>query len=343
MHFTAIRRRLPVLSALIAAAGLLASTTRAQTYKIDDGVPGYSLSYQLPDDFCWLNVLDANGTETITSIEIMFGDIPDGTPVTLCLWRDLSGFGDVSTGLLLSSTTSVVRNSNQPVFNTYYITPATVTGKFFVGAFLSTDAPWSPARMDPNTPTLQRAWFCAAYGPGTFDPTFLGNWQMYSVSTIGVPGVFMVRANGSDGPTPSVYCTSKVDSAGCSPTVGFNGTSSASAGSGFTVSASSVLNQKNGQFFYGLSGQQLLPFGGGTLCVRPPHRRTPLQNSGGAMGAPDCSGSYAIDFNAWIAGGADPALVPGVAVDGQFWSRDPGFAPPDNVGLTQGAHFGIGP
>jgi hypothetical protein len=30
-------------------------------------------------------------------------------------------------------------------------------------------------------------------------------------------------------------------------------------------------------------------------------------------------------------------------IDGQYWSRDPGFAPPNNVGLTDAVHAVIGP
>jgi hypothetical protein len=47
------------------------------------------------------------------------------------------------------------------------------------------------------------------------------------------------------------------------------------------------------------------------------------------------------DFNAWIASGADPALISGVEVWAQFYSRDPGFAPPNNVNLTEALDFVI--
>jgi hypothetical protein len=76
---------------------------------------------------------------------------------------------------------------------------------------------------------------------------------------------------------------------------------------------------------YGTSGESSLPWIGGTLCVRPPLRRTPLQNAGGnAAPALDCSGAFALDFNAWTATGADPALFPGQHVRAQCYSRDPG-------------------
>ncbi len=54
-----------------------------------------------------------------------------------------------------------------------------------------------------------------------------------------------------------------------------------------------------------------------------PTRRTPLQNSGGSTTGTDCSGTFAFDLNSRIQAGSDPALVPGVFVYSQYWSRDP--------------------
>ena len=36
-------------------------------------------------------------------------------------------------------------------------------------------------------------------------------------------------------------------------------------------------------------------------------------------------------------------LTAGTAVFGQFWSRDPGFAAPNNIGLTDAILFNIAP
>jgi hypothetical protein len=68
--------------------------------------------------------------------------------------------------------------------------------------------------------------------------------------------------------------------------------------------------------------------------------RTSIQNSGGS---PACGGAFSFDFNAYIASGADPALVSGQQVWSQYWSRDPGFAPPDNTNLTDAVEFTIQP
>lgn len=125
-------------------------------------------------------------------------------------------------------------------------------------------------------------------------------------------------------PPPATYCTAKVNSLGCTPAIGSSGTPSASAGSGFTIGATGVLNNKNGVLFYSTVGAQAVTFQGGFLCTSPPNRLTAVQHSGGNPPPSDCSGQYAFDFNAHIASGQDPALVAGGSVWSQYWARDPG-------------------
>jgi len=340
------QRILSAISAVFAPIALLlpfSPQAAAQTYRIDDGTPGSSLSYAYPEDLCWLNRLNVTTPTEIRSVELMFGDVAPGTAVTVCVWRDLSGVGDPNAALLVSSVVSTVKNAAQQTFARYDVPPTTVNGSFFVGAVVTVDGFDAPATMDPHTPTQGRAWVAFGYGPGTLDPTFLGVYSVYSVSTIGVPGVFMARANGVDGPTPEIYCTAKVNSVGCLPSVAFNGVPSASAGSGFVIDATNVLNQRSGLFVYSLAGRQSVPFGGGRLCVTPPLRRPPMVSSGGSATGTDCSGAYQADVNAYVAAQFDPRPLAGVTVDGQFWSRDPGFSPPNAIGLTQGVHFGLAP
>jgi hypothetical protein len=149
--------------------------------------------------------------------------------------------------------------------------------------------------------------------------------------------------------TPVVYCTAKTNALGCVPTIGSTGAPSATAGSGFTVSASNVRNNKAGLLFYGVSGRGSGPFQGGFLCVKAPIRRTPALNSGGSPSpANDCSGVYAIDMNAFAVGalGGTPLAaltVAGTVVDVQFWGRDPGFPAPNNTTLTDGLEYTVCP
>lgn len=143
--------------------------------------------------------------------------------------------------------------------------------------------------------------------------------------------------SGSSCPTPTVYCTAKVNSQFCVPAIGFSGTPSASSGSGFFVTASQMLNNKNGLLFYSLAPAGL-PFQGSFLCAQPPIKRTAVQNSAGSGGGPDCSGTYSFDFNAYVATGQDPNLLPTTDVYAQYWARDPadlsGFATSLSDALT---------
>lgn len=131
-----------------------------------------------------------------------------------------------------------------------------------------------------------------------------------------------LRYESSYAPAPMTYCTARVNSAGCTPSISSSGVASASGSSPCLVTCSNQLNQRTGFLFYGLAPREL-PYQGGWLCVLSPTRRTPLQNSGGSATGTDCSGNFAFDLNARIQAGTDPALVPGVFVYSQFWSRDP--------------------
>ena len=150
-------------------------------------------------------------------------------------------------------------------------------------------------------------------------------------------------------PAPVAYCTAKTNALGCIPVIAGSGSPSASAGSGFIVTATSVRNNKNGLLFYGVSGRNALPFQGGTLCVATPVKRTGSTNSGGTPApANDCSGIYAIDMNQFAVSAGPPlplpALqVPGTLVNCQWWGRDPGFPPPNNTTLSDGLEYQVCP
>ncbi len=136
----------------------------------------------------------------------------------------------------------------------------------------------------------------------------------------------------------SSYCTAKVNSQGCTPAIGFSGTPSASSGAGFHVSATNIVPNKNGLLFYSISGPAATSFQGGFLCMNSPIKRTAVQVSGGSAA---CSGSFDIDFNAYIASGVDATLIGGAHVWAQYWSRDPASASTTN--LTNALAFTLWP
>ncbi|MCC6408929.1 MAG: M28 family peptidase [Planctomycetes bacterium] len=148
---------------------------------------------------------------------------------------------------------------------------------------------------------------------------------------------------GSGGCTPpATYCTSKVNSQFCSPAIASSGQPSATAAVPFDITASQVLNKKNGLLFYG--SQPLgASFQGGHLCVKLPITRTSVQTSGGSPTGTDCTGTFSYDFNALIQGGTDPSLVQGATVYAQYWYRDPADLSGFFTGLTEGLSFQICP
>ena len=148
--------------------------------------------------------------------------------------------------------------------------------------------------------------------------------------------------------TPVLHCSAKLNSLGCLPAIASSGTSSASATSGFLVTAANVRNRKPGILLYGIGGRTALPFQGGTLCVGGALKRSIVLDSGGtALPANDCSGVYSLDVNAFAAGtlGGSPASFlqdPGTIVNCQYWGRDDGFPAPDNTTLSNALEFVVG-
>jgi len=209
------------------------------------------------------------------------------------------------------------------------------------GTFFDTQAPYSfLARWDGAT------WSSVGQSPDSevralidwFTPLPSGS-AMFAGGTFTKAGGFASRRIAKwddDQSPPKKYCTSKVNSQGCTPQINSVGVPSTTAGSGFTISATSVLAKVPGLLFYGKNGMQEMPFQGGWLCVVPPNVRIAAQNSGPGTG---CQGSFLTDFNAYIASGADAGLVPGVSVACQWWSRDPGFPAPNNTSLTNALQF----
>jgi hypothetical protein len=134
---------------------------------------------------------------------------------------------------------------------------------------------------------------------------------------------------------PESYCTAGTSSQGCTPQLAHTGTPSASASSGFVISALPIDAQRSATFFYGVNGRQALPWATGStsfFCVRAPIQRTPTQNTGGTVG--NCNGFASLDWNAFAA--ANPSAVGqpyvfGAMVNAQCWFRDPPAAKSTNL------------
>jgi len=140
---------------------------------------------------------------------------------------------------------------------------------------------------------------------------------------------------------PSTYCTAKLNSQGCTPTIAFSGLPSASSASAFDITCANAINQKSGTLFYGF-GASNTPFQGGVKCVQSPVRRTGVQTSNGSTSGDDCTGSFSYDFNARIQSGADVALIAGAAVYAQYWYRDGADPAGFGTGLSNAVQFTVG-
>jgi hypothetical protein len=141
------------------------------------------------------------------------------------------------------------------------------------------------------------------------------------------------------GAPPVVYCTAKLNSQLCVPSIAASGFASVSSSAPFIISATNILNQKTGLLFYGYQANAA-PFQGGTLCVHAPIKRTATMNSGGSPTGSDCTGAFSFDFNAFMHAGGDPLLaVVGQQVNAQYWSRDP--QDPFTTNTTNAVQFAV--
>jgi glucose/arabinose dehydrogenase len=129
----------------------------------------------------------------------------------------------------------------------------------------------------------------------------------------------------------SSFCLPLQNSLGCTPSISATGALTLAAPDNFVVRASNVLSQRQGLLMWGTS-RVLAPLGAGFRCVGAPVRRMPVQGSGGSPGGNDCSGTYAQLFSDSLL--ASNGFLVGQVLFFQWWSRDNGYAAPDNLGLT---------
>ena len=107
---------------------------------------------------------------------------------------------------------------------------------------------------------------------------------------------------------PQAYCTAGVSASGCQASLGATGSPSATAPSGFLVSATDVEADKNGLFFYGANGRQFVQ------DLNALWSSNPLKNPG-----------------------------EGALVQTQLWYRDPLNTSNQSTSLSDAIEFQVGP
>lgn len=128
--------------------------------------------------------------------------------------------------------------------------------------------------------------------------------------------------------TPVAYCTGKVNSQGCTPTISSTGSTSLSAADPLVIHCSQVVEDKAGFLFWGFQPLSA-PFANGVRCVGIAIRTT-FQSSSGEPPPATCTGAYHFAFMpAYVTA---VGLIPGATLYSQWYSRDPGHL--DGTGLS---------
>lgn len=196
--------------------------------------------------------------------------------------------------------------------------------------FVAWDA--SPSTVPTGTTTLlaNQTAYTRTLGNGTWYFHVVAVDAAGSRGTTSHAGPFVVNDN-----QVQAYCTAKVNSAGCTPSVAGVNTPSKAAGN-FRVIANNVLNNKVGLLFWGRD-PLATPFQGGWLCVKQPVKRTSLQNSFGSPAGTDCTGSYSFAFDTAYMNAEN--INAGDTIYAQYWSRDP--ASSFNTNRTDALQFTV--
>jgi hypothetical protein len=124
-------------------------------------------------------------------------------------------------------------------------------------------------------------------------------------------------------PQPSSYCTAKLSSNGCLPSISGHGTPSMSSPGDFSVVTTGIETAVSAIDFYGTTGQASTPFQGGVMCVASPVYRTGGKFSGGSG---TCAGSLSFTLSELLATPNGQQITAGGTVYVETWSRDLGDA-----------------
>jgi hypothetical protein len=176
-------------------------------YILDDGTIENAVGLTLGGDLMWLNYFTiTGGCETINTVYLTWGLIPNGRPCRVILYEDPDDDGNPDDAIYLTETSTTVQNAwaffnpgEVMTFTTVGITPTTVSGGFFVAALIQNQLGGEyPGPMDATT-NQGKSWVAYSAG-GTFDVDNLSSNTIYSMGDIGLGSNLMLRAEGGGAP-----------------------------------------------------------------------------------------------------------------------------------------------
>lgn len=191
-----------VLAMLPACWVALGSRAYAVSYQLDDGTREQFIGEANPSgDILWLNQFNVMpGGSIITSIGVVWGQVPNGTPATLLVYDDPNNDGNPIDAVLRATAPTTVANALTNTFNNVPIGPIFAGDpgdSFFIAAFVAAGSPpqqFFPAAEDINDPDHRRSWL-ASGAPGAGDLNNLGTFQFFGrIDDFGFPGDWLLRA-----------------------------------------------------------------------------------------------------------------------------------------------------
>lgn len=168
------------------------------------------------------------------------------------------------------------------------------------------------------------------------DPT--GFWNVKAAELSAAAGLTVVVLDC----TAATYCTGKLNSVGCVPSISTSGAASLGGATTLTLTANDVVNGQVGMFVYG-TAPDARPLFGGTLCVggMPTRLLEPVLSGGAGSPGSNCNGSYTRVIDSAFLVGA--GFTMGDQVFCQWVFRDPAHPDGTGGGLTDAAAFEICP
>ena len=187
--------------------GPAANATAQNPYTLDDGTADTFIGVgEPPFGLAALNHFIAQPqAETIVSVSIAWGQVPDNSPATILLYKDPDGDGDPNDAQLIDGALVATANGGSNTFSTYnFSAPFTFAPgeSFFVGFWLQMPAGnWHPASFDHTDP-MGESWAVISFQNfwiADLDLNALPPTRVENIAGLGA-GNWMIRAHGVPGP-----------------------------------------------------------------------------------------------------------------------------------------------